>query len=135
MLYLVPLARAGWQMSDGDGQAGLVSETLELALPQAHSVAVAAAASGGNDKGSGLGIARFAEAIPPAANTLDREGRSAVRWPRPQSRRSLLPVYLCCRNARVVIRKHPTSARQVCAVDVPAPEAFLGLTSLDNSAR
>jgi hypothetical protein len=75
MLYLVPLARAGWQMGYGNCQAGLVGETLELALPQAHPVAVAAAAIGGNDKGCGLGIACFAEAIPPAANTLDCEGR------------------------------------------------------------
>ena len=43
--------------------------------PQAHPVAVAAAAIGGNDEGAGLGIARLAKAIPPAANTLDREGR------------------------------------------------------------
>ena len=30
MLDFVPLARAGWQMSDGDGQAGLVSEHHSL---------------------------------------------------------------------------------------------------------
>src|SRR5580765_4742450 len=75
MLDFVPLARAGWQVGDGDGQAGLLSETLDLALPQAHPVAIAAAATRGNDKDPGLGIACFAQAIPPAPNTLDREGR------------------------------------------------------------
>src|ERR1700732_2026777 len=74
MLDFVPFARAWRQMGDGDRQAGLVGETLDLALPQAYAVAVAAAAISGNDEGRCLGIACLAEAIPPAANTLDREG-------------------------------------------------------------
>jgi hypothetical protein len=74
MLDLVPFAGAGRQMGDGGRQADLVSQTLDLALPKAHPVAVTAAAIGGNDEGPGLGIACFAEAVPPAANALDREG-------------------------------------------------------------
>src|SRR4029077_2066148 len=82
MLDFVPFARAWRQMGDGDRQAGLVGETLDLALPEAYAVAPhgeplsnhAAAAISGNDEGRCLGIACLAEAIPPAANTLDREG-------------------------------------------------------------
>src|SRR4029077_2457189 len=82
MLDFVPFARAWRQMGDGDRRAGLVGETLDLALPEAYAVAPhgkplsnhAAAAISGNDEGRCLGIACLAEAIPPAANTLDREG-------------------------------------------------------------
>lgn len=74
VLDLVPFAGAGRQVGDGDGKAGLVGEALDLALPQADPNAIAAAAIGGDDEGLGLGIARPAQALPPAPDALDREG-------------------------------------------------------------
>ncbi len=44
MLDLVPFAGAGRQVGHGDGEAGLVGEALDLALPQADPNAIAAAA-------------------------------------------------------------------------------------------
>src|SRR5271168_833654 len=74
VLDLVPFAGAGRQMSHGDRQAGFVGQALNLALPKAHSIAVAAAAIGGDHEVSGLGVACFAEAIPPASDALHCEG-------------------------------------------------------------
>src|SRR5690349_7470115 len=71
----VPFAGPGRQVRHGDGQAGLVGKALQLALPQPHAGAVAAAAVGGDDQPLGLGVARLAEFAPPAPDALDREGR------------------------------------------------------------
>src|SRR3954469_6627167 len=73
----VPFAGPGRQVRHGDGQAGLVGKALQLALPQPHAGAVAAAAVGGDDQPLGLGVARLAEFAPPAPDALDREGRRA----------------------------------------------------------
>jgi len=37
MLDLVPLARSGWEVADGDRHPDLVGHLLQLPLPQAHS--------------------------------------------------------------------------------------------------
>src|SRR5690606_13410440 len=42
MLYRIPLRGPTWEMSDRNGQAGLVGEALQLALPQSDAAAVAA---------------------------------------------------------------------------------------------
>ena len=62
-------------MGHGDGQAGLVGEALQLALPQPQAHAVAAAAIGGDDQALGFRVARPAELVPPTPDALDREGR------------------------------------------------------------
>ncbi len=50
MLDLVPLAGAGRQVADRDGQPGLVGEAGQLDLPQPGAVAVGAAAVGGDQQ-------------------------------------------------------------------------------------
>ncbi len=73
----VPFAGSRRQMGDCHSQAGLVGEALQLELPEAEASAVAAAAVSGDGESSRLGIARFAEPLPPAADALDSE-RSGI---------------------------------------------------------
>ena len=47
VLNLVPLAGAGWEVTNDDVEPDLVREPLQFALPQAHARANAAAAIGG----------------------------------------------------------------------------------------
>jgi hypothetical protein len=74
VLDSVPFAGAGWQMDDAYDEACLVGEALQLAFPETQPDAVAAAAVGGDGEALRVGITRFAEPLPPAANALDREG-------------------------------------------------------------
>src|SRR5467141_1930109 len=76
VLDAVPLAGTGRQVGDGYDEAGLVGlvgKALEFAFPEADAGAVAAAAVGRDGEALSLGIARVAEPLPPAANTLDRK--------------------------------------------------------------
>jgi hypothetical protein len=73
MLDAVPLAGGGREVADTDLQAGLVGELLQLDLPQANPVAVAAAAVGGDLQPRRAGIALVSEVLPPAADRVDRE--------------------------------------------------------------
>src|SRR6266850_4986992 len=47
MLDLVPLARAGWEVTHGDAQVERVGQVLQLGLPRPRPIAVAAARVGG----------------------------------------------------------------------------------------
>ena len=69
----VPLAGARRQMSDRDGKTALVGEPLQLELPQTDAGAIAAATVGGDGEARGVGVARLAEPLPPAADAFDRE--------------------------------------------------------------
>ena len=48
MLDLVPLAGAGRQMAHGDGKLDFIGQLLQFDFPQAHAIAVASAAIGGD---------------------------------------------------------------------------------------
>ena len=74
MLDAVPLAGARRVMGDGDGEAGLVGEVLQLDFPEADPSAIAATAIGSDQQARGLGIALAPHAPPPATNALDGEG-------------------------------------------------------------
>jgi hypothetical protein len=74
MLDPVLLAGPGRQMRHGHGQACLVGEALQFALPQPDPRAVASATIGGDDQPLGLGVAGLAKPVPPAPDALDREG-------------------------------------------------------------
>src|SRR6266480_6146962 len=66
MLNLVPFAGAGRKVTDGDRDADLVGEALQLALPQPNTRAVAAAAIGRNEQSLGRGIANATNILPPS---------------------------------------------------------------------
>ena len=78
MLDLVPLAGAGRQVADRDGQLEFVGQLLQLDLPQPHAIAVAAAAVGGDHQPLGVGIALLAHRPPPAADRVDGEAGGVV---------------------------------------------------------
>src|SRR3954452_10758725 len=80
VLDTIPLAGAGRQVVDGDGDAKLVGEGLELAFPQPQAHTVAAAAVGGDQQTGCIGVASRAEFVPPAADALDREDGSVVGY-------------------------------------------------------
>jgi hypothetical protein len=73
MLYLVPLAGAGWDMTDGDLDSKFVGQHLQFALPQAQARAVAAATVGIDQHLLGIRITRGADFVPPVSNARDRE--------------------------------------------------------------
>jgi hypothetical protein len=73
VLDLVPLARTRRQVTHGDGEAQLVGEALQLELPEAQAVAIAAAAVRGDHERRGLRIDRRAHLLPPRADRLHRE--------------------------------------------------------------
>src|SRR3984893_11174703 len=73
VLDLVPLAGARRQVADHDVEAEFVSQLLQLAFPQPHPRAVAAAAIGGDQQSGGLGIARPTDGAPPLADAIDGE--------------------------------------------------------------
>ncbi len=73
VLDAVPFTGARRQMGDCHGEAGLIGEALQFALPEPDASAVAAATVRGDGEASSLGIARFAEPLPPAPDALDGE--------------------------------------------------------------
>src|ERR1039457_1410182 len=48
VLDFVPLARAGWQVANRDGELELVCQLLKLDFPETHTIPVAAATVGGS---------------------------------------------------------------------------------------
>jgi len=61
-----------------DGDAELIGEPLQLAFPQTHARAVAAAAIGGDQQSLCQGIAHTADVLPPAADRLHGKSRRVV---------------------------------------------------------
>src|SRR3954447_17403808 len=78
MLDLVPLAGAGRQVVDFDGDAQFVSKRLQFAFPQPHAHAVAATTISGDDQTVRIRIALAADVLPPATDRLHREGGGIV---------------------------------------------------------
>src|SRR3984893_12944712 len=74
VLDLVPLAGAGRQVVDHDVEAEFVGQLLQFAFPQPYPRAVAAAAIGGDQQSSGVGVARPPDGLPPLADAVHREG-------------------------------------------------------------
>src|SRR5215475_10551879 len=81
MLDLIPLARPRWEVADGDAQPRLRGQLVELGLPQAGAVAVAAARVGENQQGRGPRVRAAPHAFPPAADRFDGELRGVVVGP------------------------------------------------------
>lgn len=73
MLDLVPLAGGGREVADRYLKAAVVGEALQLGLPQAEAVAVAAAAVCGDLQGRGVRVGGLAQLLPPTADRRDRE--------------------------------------------------------------
>lgn len=71
VLDLVSFAGARRQMTDGDGQAEFVGESLKFAFPQPYSRAVAATTIGGDQQAACLRIAAAPHGLPPASDRLD----------------------------------------------------------------
>ena len=80
VLDLIPLARAGWEMVDHDGEVRVVGEPLEFHFPDAQTPAVAAAGVRGDQDLGRVRIEVAAFVMPPAANRRDREGAVVGRF-------------------------------------------------------
>jgi hypothetical protein len=65
-------------MADADRDPEFVGQHLQLAFPQTHAHAIAAAAIGSDQQSPRRGIARRAELVPPAPDALDGEGGGVV---------------------------------------------------------
>ncbi len=79
VLYLVPLAGAGWKVANLEGHLHFIGELLQFAPPQTYAVAIAPAAVRGNQQSAGLRIGLIPHLVPPAADALYRElGRVVV---------------------------------------------------------
>lgn len=73
VLDLVPFARAGWVVRDGEQQPRLVGEALKLTLPQACSVTVASASVRRDKQLSCLRVCTTPHPSPPSADRFDGE--------------------------------------------------------------
>src|ERR1700739_748065 len=78
MLDLVPLAGAGRQVANRDRQLELVRQFLKLDLPQAQTIAVAAAAVGGDHQALACRMTLLPHRPPPSADRIDREAGGVV---------------------------------------------------------
>src|ERR1700730_8562642 len=79
VLDFVPLAGAGWQVTDGDVEGEVVGQLRQLAFPQPSPRAIAAPAIGGDQQSGCLGIARPTDGEPPLADAIDsKRGRVMV---------------------------------------------------------
>src|ERR1700736_5313014 len=78
VLDLVPLAGAGRQMADGDGEIEFVRELLQFHLPQPQPRSIAAAPVGGDGKMLGIGITGRTHQLPPATDGVDGKARRVV---------------------------------------------------------
>src|SRR3954449_9089553 len=74
VLDRVPLRGAGRQMMDRDGQTALISQPLQLPLPQPHPHAVRAAPIGRDGQALGPRVTRSPDLLPPAPDGLPRKG-------------------------------------------------------------
>ena len=79
MLDLVPLAGSGRVVTNRDRPAGFVAQRLEVQLPGAWPVSVAASAIGTDRQPSGSAVIAPAIQPPPAPNALGRELRRFLR--------------------------------------------------------
>src|SRR4051794_918027 len=78
MLDAVPFAGSGRQVANRNGDPEFVGQDLQLALPQSHAHAIAAAAIGGDQQPSGAGITRAAAVVAPAPAALQGGGSGVV---------------------------------------------------------
>ena len=81
MLDLVPFAGARWEMAYPNCDASVISQLLQLHLPQTQPVAVTATAIGRDQEGLRLRIESSSLDAPPAANGCHREGPGVVVRP------------------------------------------------------
>jgi hypothetical protein len=79
VLDFVPLAGSRRQVADHDVEAEFVGQLLQLAFPQPHPRAVAAAAVGGDQRSGRVGVTRLTDVEPLLADAVDRE---ACPWQR-----------------------------------------------------
>ena len=68
MLDLVPLARPGREMTDRNGQAGVIREFLQLDFPQAQPPAIAPPGVSRNQERDGRRVEPFPFMTPPASD-------------------------------------------------------------------
>ena len=78
MLDLVPLAGAGRQVANRNGELERVGELLQFDFPQPHPIAVTAAAVGRDQKPGGPGMTFPSHGSPPAPDRMDREAGGVV---------------------------------------------------------
>src|SRR5512138_1063249 len=78
VLDLVPLTRAGREMADVDHETESVGELLQLVLPDARAVAVAAARVSGDEELARLRVAERTNLLPPRLDRGDGELRRVV---------------------------------------------------------
>jgi hypothetical protein len=69
----------GGRVADHDVEAEFVGQLLQLAFPQPHPRAVAAAAVGGDQQSGRVGVTRPTDVEPPLADAVDRK---ACPWQR-----------------------------------------------------
>ena len=80
VLDAVPFTGAGWQMVHG-GDPDFIGQHSQVPLPQAHAVALAAAAVGIDQKSLGSGITSGTEQVPPAPYARNRKRGGVVADP------------------------------------------------------
>ena len=65
-------------MTDGDGEAKFVGQTLQFSLPQPNPCAVAAAAIGGDQQAACVGVSLASHGLPPASDGMNGEACRVV---------------------------------------------------------
>ncbi len=75
---LVPLACAGRQVANRDGELELVCQLLKLDFPQTNTISVAAATVSRNHQAFGFGMTSLSHRPPPSADRVDGKGRGVV---------------------------------------------------------
>src|SRR4051812_40181152 len=78
VLDLVPLAGAGREVADVDGEVECIGQPLEFGFPKSGSVAVAPTRVGGDEQLARVGIALRADVLPPRLDRGDRKHRRVV---------------------------------------------------------
>ena len=78
VLDLVPLARAGWQVANRDGELELIGQLLKLDFPETHTMSVAAATVSGDHQTFGFGMTLPSHRPPPSADRVDGKGGGVV---------------------------------------------------------
>src|SRR5882724_4993055 len=78
VLDLVPLACAGRQMANRDGEPELFCQLLKLDFPETHTISVAAATVSRDHQAFGLGMPFPSHRPPPSADRVDCKGGGVV---------------------------------------------------------
>src|SRR5712692_10504725 len=78
VLHLVPLAGARWEVADLDGQGGGIGELLQLELPHAQAIAIAAPAIRRDQQSPSPRVQPVALEPPPAPDRGHRKGARVV---------------------------------------------------------